>query len=503
MKKIKIFDTTLRDGEQAPGCGMNIDEKLEVARQLEVLGVDCIEAGFAVSSKGSFRAVQKIAETVRSCQVASLSRAVRKDIDASAEALSRAESPRIHIFLATSPIHMQYKLKISEDEVLEAIKDSVTYAREKCETIQFSAEDAMRSDRDFLVRAVETAIKAGADVINLPDTVGYMYPDEMKERVLYVCENAFGIEKVDVSVHCHNDLGMAVANSLAGILGGANQIECTINGIGERAGNCSLEEVVLAIKQKKNLFDAYTDINYRQINRSSRLVYNIIGMQVPLNKPIVGVNAFKHESGIHQHGVLANRETYEIMIPEELGITKDKLTIGKHSGRHAVADRLTELGYRYTENDLDLYFNKIKELADKKSIITDADIEAIIDNRERFKGAYTLKGFDVHTSKTNTSVCVVSLLRDGLEDERVSLGDGPINAAYNAIDKITGKIVDELVNYSIHSVSDGNDAMGEVTVRLKSGEKLVTGRGLSTNIIESSILAYINGINKLLEQMEA
>ncbi|PKM63208.1 MAG: 2-isopropylmalate synthase [Firmicutes bacterium HGW-Firmicutes-21] len=498
-KHIKIFDTTLRDGEQAPHCSMNTEEKLEVARQLEILGVDCMEAGFPISSPGAFASVESIAKIIKNSQVAALARAVQKDIDSAYNALKHAASPRIHTFLATSPIHMEYKLKMSPEQVLENIRNAVTYAKTLCTDVEFSAEDGMRSERVFLAKAFTAAIKAGATVINVPDTVGYVLPEEMFERIRFLYENVEGIEKVDVSVHCHNDLGMAVANSLSGVRAGATQVECTINGLGERAGNAALEEIIMAIKTRQKLFGAYTKIDTKQISRTSKMIYNIIGQSVPINKPIVGGNAFAHEAGIHQHGVLAARETYEIMRAEDLGITKNKLVIGKHSGKHAIADRLNEMGYKYTEEELSVYYEKVKELSDKKKFISDSDLEAIVNNIERTTGAYKLEYFDVHTSQNATSTCVIKMSRDGESIEKVSLGDGPINAAYNAINKITGNLCDELVNYDIHSVSDGNDALGEVTVRLKAGDRTVTGRGLSTNIIESSILAYINGINKLVE----
>lgn len=498
-KHIKIFDTTLRDGEQAPHCSMNPDEKLTIAKQLELLGVDCIEAGFPVSSPGAFASVEAIAKTVKHSQIAALARAVKQDINAAYNSIKLASSPRIHTFLATSPIHMEYKLKMKPEEVLENIKNSVAYARSLCNDVEFSAEDAMRSDPAFLAKALSTAIKAGATVINVPDTVGYVLPEEMYERIKYLYQNVDGIEKVDVSVHCHNDLGMAVANSLSGVRAGAAQVECTINGLGERAGNAALEEIAMAIKTRRNLFASYTKIDTKQISRTSKMIYNIIGQSVPINKPIVGSNAFAHEAGIHQHGVLAARETYEIMKAEDLGITQNKLVIGKHSGKHAIGDKLIEMGYTYTEDELSAYYDRIKILSDKKKFITDSDLESIVNNRERTAGTYKLEYFDVHTSQDATSIGVIRMIKDGISIEKVSLGDGPINAAYNAINKITGNLCEELVKYDIHSVSDGNDALGEVTVKLKSGDKTVTGRGLSTNTIESSILAYINGINKLIE----
>jgi len=498
-KQIKIFDTTLRDGEQAPGCSMNIEEKIEVAKQLELLRVDVIEAGFAISYPGDFHSVEAIAKAVKNCTVASLARAVNKDIDAAYEAVKHAASPRIHTFIATSPIHMQYKLKMSPEQVLERIFDSVSYAKKFCSDVEFSAEDATRSDLDFLVKATNQAIKAGATVINIPDTVGYATPEEMYERIRYIVENVPDIDKVALSVHCHNDLGMAVANSLAGVKAGATQVECTVNGLGERAGNAALEEVIMGLKTRKSYFSSDTNIDTKQISRTSKLVYNIIGQTAAINKPIVGANAFAHEAGIHQHGVLSEKSTYEIMVPEELGISKNKIVLGKHSGKHAIGERLTEMGYSYTEEDLSEYYTKIMVLSDKKKYISDSDLEALVNNKKRTVGMYQLEFFDVHTMKNASSTCVIKLKKGDEEFEEVSLGDGPINAAYNSIDKITGQICDELTNYNIHSVSDGNDALGEVTVKLRSKDKIVTGRGLSTDIIESSILAYLNGINKLME----
>ncbi|NLN55181.1 MAG: 2-isopropylmalate synthase [Clostridiales bacterium] len=499
-RKIIIFDTTLRDGEQAPGCAMNIEEKLEVARQLELLGVDIIEAGFAISSPGDSDSVKAVAKEIKNCTVASLARAVEKDIDAAYEAVKYAESPLIHTFIATSPIHMKYKLRMTPEEVLEHTYNAVSYAVKRCPNVEFSAEDAMRSDREFLAKVVGTAIKAGAKTVNIPDTVGYVTPQEMSDMITYLKSTVPGIDQAVISVHCHNDLGMAVANSIAGIRAGAGQVECTINGLGERAGNAALEEIVMAIKTRREFLGCYTGIDTKQINRASKLVYGIIGQTPCINKPIVGANAFAHEAGIHQHGVLAERTTYEIMSPEDVGISKNKLVLGKHSGKHAIEDRLRELGYKLSAEKLTNVYDKFKELCDKKKTIVDSDLEALVHDREYVKSHYRLEHFDVHTSKSNFSTCVIRLKKGEEMFEEVSLGDGPINAAYNAIDKITGTLCDELSNYSIHSVSQGKDALGEVTVKLRSGERTVIGRGLSTDIIESSILAYVNGINKLIDR---
>lgn len=478
---------------------MNIEEKIEIAKQLEILKVDVIEAGFAISSVGDFNSVEAVAKVIKNCSVASLARAVNKDIDTAYAAVKGAVAPRIHTFIATSPVHMQYKLKMSPEQVIERTISSVSYAKSLCSDIEFSAEDALRSEPEFLARVVQAAIKSGATVINIPDTVGYTTPEEMYTMIRYLFDNVPDIDRAAISVHCHNDLGMAVANSLAGIRAGATQVECTVNGLGERAGNAALEEVVMALRTRRDYFGAYTNIDTKQINRTSKLVYNIIGQTAAINKPIIGANAFAHEAGIHQHGVLSERTTYEIMSPEDVGITKNKLVLGKHSGRHAIEERLHEMGYTFTDAELSVYYEKIKELSDKKKYVSNSDLETIVNNKERSHSTYELEYFDVHTMKNSRSTCVIRLKKEDEVFEEVSLGDGPINAAYNAVDKITGSLCEELKDYTIHSVSEGNDALGEVTVKLRAGERIVTGRGLSTDIIESSIIAYVNGINKLLE----
>lgn len=499
MKTIKIFDTTLRDGEQSPGCSMNLSEKIEVAKQLELLKVDVIEAGFAVSSPGDFKSVETIAKAIKDCSVASLSRSVKKDIDASYEALRQAAAPRIHVFLATSPLHMQYKLKMTEEQVLEHIRESVAYARSLVPDVEFSAEDASRSDYAFLARAVQTAVDAGAGTINLPDTVGYVLPQEMQAMIEYVRQHVDGIENVDISVHCHNDLGMAVANSLASVGAGATQVECTVNGIGERAGNASLEEIVMAIHTRRALMDADTNINTKQLYRTSRLLSKIIGVSIPPNKAVVGANAFAHESGIHQHGVLAKRETYEIMTPESIGLTTNKMVLGKHSGRHAFDDFLKELGYQLTPEELDAAFAQFKELCDKKKEVTEYDVEALVAQKAaKVVEHFRLKQFVVNSGNTIQATANVTLEdMSGATQEQVALGDGPIDAAYQAIEKIVQMPL-HLNNYKINAVSHGEDALGEVVVKVSSENRTVTGRGLSTDIIEASMLAYINAVNKLL-----
>ena len=495
--KIKIFDTTLRDGEQSPGCSMNLKEKLEVASQLEKLNVDIIEAGFAIASQGDFESVLEISKVVKSATVASLCRAVDKDIDRAYEALKHAVNPRIHTFLATSPIHMQYKLKMTEDEVIERISFAVEYAKKYCSDVEFSAEDASRSDKEFLAKVFSTAISKGATVINIPDTVGYSTPEEMAAIIEYLKNNVVGIEKVDISVHCHNDLGLAVSNTLASVKAGATQLECTINGIGERAGNASLEEIVMGLKTRKDYYDVVCGIDTRQIYRSSRLVQKITGIPVAPTKAIVGDNAFAHEAGIHQHGVLSNKSTYEIMAPQDIGIPKNKMVLGKHSGRHAFDDRLKELGYSLTKQELDDAFTRFKNLADKKKVISDGDLEALVAMKlevthEHFK----LDNFVINSGSRITATSTVSLQVNGEIVEMVARGEGPVDASYKAINLIFGKTV-ELENYSIRAATEGEDALGEVIVRLQVDGKKAVGRATSTDIIEASILAYLNGVNKI------
>lgn len=496
-RTIRIFDTTLRDGEQSPGCSMNLNEKIEVARELEALKVDIIEAGFAIASPGDAAAIAAIADTVKDSTICSLARCVEKDIDAAWNAIRNANSSRIHVFLATSPLHMQYKLKMTRDEVIESIAHNVAYAKKYCPDIEFSAEDATRSDPDFLCRALSAAIKAGATTVNIPDTVGYMIPQEYAFRIRYIREHTEGIENVIMSCHMHNDLGMAVANSLAGVDAGIGQIECTINGIGERAGNASMEECVMALRTRKDIFGVDCNVATTQIYRASRMIQTITGVPVAPTKPIVGANAFAHESGIHQHGVLANKETYEIMTPESVGIPKNAIVLGKHSGRHAFEDRLRELGYTLDKEKLDKAFEKFKVLADKKKVIKDRDLEALI-GAVPVSGAerYTLVNFVINSGNAITSTAVIKVKKGDETFERVAASDGPINAAYRAINKIVGRDI-ELDDYSLKSMTDGEDAQAEAIVKITmDGSELVTGRGVSTDIVEASIKAYINGINK-------
>lgn len=496
-RTIKIFDTTLRDGEQSPGCSMNLNEKIEIAKELEALKVDIMEAGFAIASPGDAAAIAAIADTVKDSTICSLARCVEKDIDAAWNAIRRANSSRIHVFLATSPLHMQYKLKMTPDDVLKSIAHHVAYAHKYCSDVEFSAEDACRSDLDFLCKALETAISAGAKTLNIPDTVGYMLPVEYTSRIQYLREHVKGIQDVTLSCHMHNDLGMATANSLAGVMAGVDQIECTINGIGERAGNASMEECVMALRTRKDYFDVDCNIETTRIYRASRAIQTITGVAVAPTKPIVGANAFAHESGIHQHGVLANKETYEIITPESVGIPKNAIVLGKHSGRHAFEERLKELGYSLDQEKLDKAFAKFKTLTDKKKVIKDRDLEALIgvvpvSGEER----YTLDKFIINSGNAITSTAVIGLKQGDEIWERVAASDGPINASYRAINKIVGKEV-ILEDYSLKAMTDGEDAQGEAIVKISiDGGEIVTGRGVSTDVVEASIKAYINGINK-------
>lgn len=497
-RTIRIFDTTLRDGEQSPGCSMNLKEKLEVAKQLENLRVDVIEAGFAIASPGDAAAISAIADIVKDSSVCSLARCVEGDIDAAWGAIKNAAAPRIHVFLATSPLHMQYKLHMTEDQVLESIAHNVAYAKKYCSDIEFSAEDSTRSDLDFLCRAFGEAIKAGATTLNIPDTVGYMTPDEYAGRVRYIREHTPGIDDVLLSCHVHNDLGMAVAISLAGVQAGIDQIECTINGIGERAGNASMEECVMALNTRKDIFDVDCKIDTTQIYRASRMIQTITGVPVAPTKPIVGKNAFAHESGIHQHGVLNNKETYEIMTPESVGIPRNSIVLGKHSGRHAFEDRLQELGYTLDKEKLDKAFEKFKVLADKKKTVKDRDLEAIIgvvpvSGDER----YVLDNFVINSGNAITSTAVIRLKHGNATKEQVAASSGPVEAAYQAINMIVDKEI-ILEDYSLNSMTDGDDAQAEAIVKIRfvcNGE-VATGRGVSTDVIEASIKAYVNGINK-------
>ncbi|ENZ02176.1 2-isopropylmalate synthase [Clostridium thermobutyricum] len=495
-KKIYIFDTTLRDGEQTPGVSLNAKEKLEIAKNLEALGVDIIEAGFPVTSKGDFEGVKLIAQNIKSSTVNALARANKKDINTAYEAIKEAKRKRIHTFLATSDVHMTYKLKMTREEVLEKIREMVSYAKTLVDEVEFSPEDGSRTEKEFLYKVLETAIEAGATVLNIPDTVGYSTPNEFGKLIKDIKENVNGIENAIVSVHCHNDLGLAVANSLAAIENGAEQIECAVNGLGERAGNAALEEIIMALKTRNDIYKINLDVNTEKIYRLSSLVSHFTGVKVQPNKAIVGANAFAHESGIHQHGVLTNRETYEIMTPESVGFKTNNMVLGKHSGRHAFENRVKELGYDILKEDIQEAFIKFKELVDKKKEISDKDIEAILNHgRIELEEKYKLKSFNVSTGNKITSTATVSLEIDGQVKEEAACGDGPVNALYNAIERLLGSNR-EIKDYNISAITSGADALGEVSIKLESKDKIVIGRGVSTDVIEASVLAYINALNK-------
>lgn len=498
VRKIRIFDTTLRDGEQTPGVNLNIQEKLQIARQLQKMGVDVIEAGFAIASNGDFEAIRAVAGEIRGTTVASLSRSLEKDIDRSWEALREAERPRIHVFIATSDIHMKYKLKMTEEEVYERAVAMVRYAARLCGDVEFSAEDASRSRLEFLYRIFEGVIDAGACVVNVPDTVGYSTPLEFGGLIKKIRENVGNIDKALISVHCHDDLGMAVANSLAGIENGAGQVECTLNGLGERAGNASLEEIVMSLSTRSSYYEAGHNIDTTQIYRASRLISSLTGVEVPPNKAVVGSNAFAHESGIHQHGVLAEKSTYEIMTPESIGLSKNKMILGKLSGRHAFEERLKELGYELDEETIKKSFDKFKDLADKKKEILDSDIEALVGvDMAGIPEIYELESFQISSGNRMVATSSIILRKSGQLITEASTGDGPVDAAFKAIERAVGMAF-KLESYSIRAVTEGKDALGEVNVKISTSGKHLAGKGVSTDVIEASVKAYINAINRAL-----
>lgn len=500
-RTIKFFDTTLRDGEQTPGVTLNVKEKIEIAKQLELLKVDIIEAGFPNASQGDFDAVQRIAQEVKDCSIAGLCRCVASDIQRASEALKVAAAPRIHVFLATSDVHMTYKLKMSREEVLENAIKGVKLAKGFCNDVEFSAEDASRSDRDFLCRVVEKVIAAGATTVNIPDTVGYAMPGEFAALISYLRENVPNIDKATISVHCHNDLGVAVANSLAAIRAGANQVECTINGLGERGGNASLEEIVMALKTRSDYYNVDYRIETPQIYRTSRLVDNYTGIEMIPIKPIVGLNAFRHESGIHQHGVMMERTTYEIMTPESVGIyDQDNLVLGKLSGHHAFEDKVKELGYSLTPEAMKEAFKKFKELADRKKDISAKDISAIVEGHiTQIPALISLADYQIFSGNRSSSTANVTLETGAGQKSEAAIGDGPIDAAYNAIDRIVDLEL-ALDSYGIKAVTGGKDALGEVVVRVNYKNNSYMGKGISTDIIESSILAYVNAVNRIVSE---
>ncbi|MFM9327485.1 2-isopropylmalate synthase [Paenibacillus mesotrionivorans] len=501
MRKIYIFDTTLRDGEQSPGVNLNTEEKVEIALQLERLKVDRIEAGFPAASPGDSAAVQAVAGAVRNSTIIGLSRSRMQDIDAAWEALKGAQDPCLHLFLASSPIHRKYKLKMEKHQVLETAEAAIRYARQFFSKVEFSPEDAGRTELDFLCEVTDMAIRAGATVVNIPDTVGYLYPAEFGNIFKTLKENVPGIEKIQLSAHCHDDLGMATANALAAILNGADQIEGTVNGIGERAGNTAIEEVAMALNTRQDFFQAKTGLQLDEIARTSRLVSKLTGMVVPGNKAIVGANAFAHESGIHQDGMLKEKTTYEIISPETIGLKESKLVLGKHSGRHAFREKLIDLGYDLAEDALNAAFAKFKDLADKKKEVGDEDIRALLDEKlVSIPEAFTLETMQVSYGNQSVPTATVRIRKlDGEVFDEVAIGNGSVDAIYKAIDKVTKEEV-ELGDYSIKSVSQGKDALGEVHVVLRQNGIAVSGRGISTDILEASAKAYVHAVNRLLDK---
>lgn len=497
MRTIKIFDTTLRDGEQTPGVNLNSEEKSIIAKKLDKMGVDIIEAGFAVASTEDFNAIREISRVVKNAKVASLARALTGDIDRAWEAIKDAKHPRIHTFIATSDIHMKYKLKMTEDEVYKQAVRMVTYAKCKCEDIEFSCEDASRSRRDFLYRVIEGAIEAGATTINIPDTVGYSYPDEFYRLIVDIKENVPNIDKADISVHCHNDLGLATANALAAIRAGVDQIECTVNGLGERAGNTALEEIAMLIKTREKEFGVRTNIDHIHIAPTSATISQLTGINVQPNKAIVGGNAFAHESGIHQHGVLENTSTYEIITPESVGVKKNKMIFGKHSGKHAFGDKLKSMGYDFDDAKIGEIFKKFKELTGVKKEIFDTDIEYIAQGyiSER-KETNKLISFEIVRHSLNCVKADIVVEGSSNRHEFASgTGDGPVNAIYQGVNNLLDKNF-ELKEYSIHGITDGADAQGEVRVRVANGDTVKSGRSVHTDIVRASAEAYIDAINR-------
>ena len=497
-EKIYIFDTTLRDGEQSPGASMNLDEKLQIAEVLDSMKVDIIEAGFPIASNGDFEAVREISKRIKNSTIAGLARASFKDIDRAWEAVQYAKSPRIHTFIATSPLHMKYKLKKTEEEVLEAIQKTVSHSRNLCPNVEWSCEDGGRSNLDFLYKCIELAINSGATTINIPDTVGYTLPDEFGKIFLNVMNNVPNIDKAILSTHTHNDLGLATANNVAAIKNGARQVECTINGMGERAGNSSLEEIVMTLKVKKDLMPFHTDIKTESIIKASRLVSSITGFPVQPNKAIVGANAFAHEAGIHQDGMLKHSGTYEIMTPESVGLNKSSLVLGKHSGKHAFSEKLRELGYEPGNNALMELFGRFKDLADKKKEIFEEDLIALAEDRAAsYNEHIKFVSLEVNAGSLDRHEANLSIQINNETKMKKSNGNGPVDATFNAIKDLTDTNF-RLKLYQVHAITEGTDAQGEVTVRLGDDDLSSQAKGSDPDIIVASAKAYINALNRLI-----
>jgi len=497
MRRIKIFDTTLRDGEQSPGASMNVDEKLQVARQLARLGVDIIEAGFAIASPGDFDAIKRISGEVEGPVICSLARAREADIKSAWEAIKGAAKKRIHTFHSTSDIHLKHQFHVDRSEALKRSVKMVEFAKGFTGDVEFSPMDATRTDIGYLCEVVEAVIEAGALTVNIPDTVGYSIPEEFGAMIKEIRQRVKNIDKAVLAVHCHNDLGLATSNSLSAVLNGAGQIECTINGIGERAGNCSMEEVVMAIKTRRDIFNADTIINTEEIMRSSRLVTKITGMSVQPNKAIVGANAFAHESGIHQDGLLKEKTTYEIIRPETIGLHKTKFVLGKHSGRHAFRSRLQELGYELSDDELESAFDRFKRIADQKKDMFDEDLEALISEAvTKVTEVFRLVDMKISAGLHEKPKAVIKLKINGKDKQKTTTGDGPVDAVYKAIALLTGA-KSSLLKYEVKSITGGTDALGEVMVSLEEDGKSVSGHGADTDIIVASAKAYVNALNKL------
>jgi len=508
VQKVLIFDTTLRDGEQSPGASLSITEKLEIARQLATLRVDIIEAGFPVSSKAQFNATRLIAEQVQGPTIAALARADEKDIEAAGRSIAPAKNKRIHTFIATSPIHMRHKLKKNSDEVLKMAVNAVRYAKSFTDDVEFSPEDASRSEIPFLVEILSAVIEAGATTLNIPDTVGYSLPDEYGRLIARLKADVPNIDKCIISTHCHNDLGMAVANSLAGVQNGARQIECSVNGLGERAGNAALEEIVMALHTRADFFriapgkDQPTNLKTQEIHQTSQLVSRLTGFVIQPNKAIVGVNAFAHESGIHVDGMLKDRTTYEIMTPETIGLTSSRMVLGRHTGRHGFADRCRQLGYKLTTEQLGLAYQRFSKIADKKKEVFDEDIAAIInDEIHVVEPLYKLKYLHVASGTGTLPTASVIVETRDQKNQAAACGDGPVDAAYQAIREATG-LCPKLEKYSIRAVTGGKEALGEATVTITENDRIFIGRGVSTDIIEASAKAYLDAINRMLDAAE-
>ena len=503
QNRVYFFDTTLRDGEQTPGVSLQTPEKIEIAKGLVRLGIDVIEAGFPAASPGDFEAVQTIAREVKGATICALARANEKDVQKAIDALKDAERSRLHVFIAVSELHMEYKLKMTRQEVLDKVKSVLAYAKGKVDEIEFSGEDAARSDLDFACQVFGVAIAGGATIINVPDTVGYMNPNEFGDKIRYVKEHTPGIENAIISVHCHDDLGLANANTLAAIKAGARQVEGTINGLGERAGNVAIEEVVMALKTRHDYFgDLQVNIDTKQFTKVSKLVSRLTGVVVPPNKPIVGSNAFAHESGIHQHGMMSNPETYEIMTPESVGAEKTDLVLGKHSGRHAFADHLAKLGFQsFTEEKINDLFAKFKELADRKKQVYDDDIIALVVDNLHHKKAFELVAQYYKLGEKGYAYADVRLMTPEGEKADAAVGDGPVDASLKAVERVVGLPI-SLKDYQIRAITAGKDALGEATLKVEYNGRLYHGRGISTDIVKSSVNAYINAVNSVFLAME-